>query len=341
MAEIRSYLGIRHLRSEPTVHVLKYQGGKLKTSGRGVTFWFMPLSTSIAEIPVDTRDLPFLVHARSKDFQDVTVQGSIGYRITSPELTASVVDFSIDLRFGVYLKEPLEQIASFITGQCQQVAVGLLLQHELRVVLEDGLATLRDTLDTAVRSNAAISSMGIEIQEICVTAVRPTPELEKAFCTPTREHIQQQADEAMFQRRALAVEKERAIAENELQTQIELSRKEQTLIDQQGQNDRRRAEEKAVAEKIAVEAKADATRVGAEAQSERIRLVEGARVAAEKDRIDAYRNMAPSVLLGLAAQELAQKLTKIEHVSITPDMLAGGLSRILELAGSKGNGAKR
>ena len=49
-----------------------------------------------------------------------------------------------------------------------------------------------------------------------VAAVAPTSEMEKALQQPTREAIQQDADEATFRRRALAVEKERAIAENEL-----------------------------------------------------------------------------------------------------------------------------
>ena len=39
-----------------------------------------------------------------------------------------------------------------------------------------------------------------------VAAVAPTAEMEKALQQPTREAIQQNADEATFQRRALAVE---------------------------------------------------------------------------------------------------------------------------------------
>ena len=57
---------------------------------------------------------------------------------------------------------------------------------------------------------------------------------------PTREAIQQAADEATFQRRAQAVEKERAIQENELQNKIELARREEQLIAQKGQHLRTR-----------------------------------------------------------------------------------------------------
>ncbi|MCL2778241.1 MAG: hypothetical protein FWD73_09570 [Polyangiaceae bacterium] len=57
--------------------------------------------------------------------------------------------------------------------------------------------------------------------------IRPKSEMEKAMEAPIRECIQQEADEAAFARRALAVEKERAIKENELKNQIELAKRDE------------------------------------------------------------------------------------------------------------------
>ena len=71
---------------------------------------------------------------------------------------------------------------------------------------------------------------------------RRSPSVERALQTPTRERVQQEADRATFERRALAVERERAIAENELQNQIELARREEQLVAQRGANERRRAD---------------------------------------------------------------------------------------------------
>lgn len=58
--------------------------------------------------------------------------------------------------------------------------------------------------------------MGLEIVPIRVAALAPNPELSRALQAPTFESLQQKADEATFSRRALAVDAERAIAENEL-----------------------------------------------------------------------------------------------------------------------------
>ncbi|TXN48010.1 band 7 protein, partial [Methylobacterium sp. WL18] len=54
-------------------------------------------------------------------------------------------------------------------------------------------------------------------------------------------------------------------------------------------------------------------------------LVEGARAEAEQQRAAIYRDMPPAVLLGLAAREFAGKLDTIEHLNVTPDLLAAAL----------------
>ncbi len=335
MAQLTRFPWIRHLRSEPTAHVLRYQKGELTQSGRGLSFWFLPMTSAVAEVPVDTRELPFLVHGISADFQPVAVQGEVHYRVADPELLGGLVDFSIDLDQGAYLKEPLNQLSSLLVGQCQQIVVERLAEQRVRDLLSAGPTTLKQALAEGMLTNEAISEMGIEVHSVRVSSIRPSSELQKALQTPTRERLQQEADQATFERRAVAVEKERAIAENELKNQIELARREKGLIAEQGQNARHRAEEEAAAEVIRVDALARSTRVEAEADAERIRIVDGAQVVAEGDRIDVYRELAPAVIIGLAARELAGKLDHIEHLNITPDLLSAGLNNLLQLGNDK------
>ena len=83
MAEITNFGIFRHLRADASSHILTYQGAKLVREGRGLSFTFMPHHVSIAEIPIDDRELPILFHGRSADFQDVTAQG------VSPPMTGS------------------------------------------------------------------------------------------------------------------------------------------------------------------------------------------------------------------------------------------------------------
>ena len=129
MAEIRNYGLFRHFRSSPAMFVLRYRRGKRVASGPGLTFWFLPLSASMAEVPLDDRELPFAFHGRSSDFQDVTTQGVITYRVAEPLELAAHVDFTVDSSSGSYEAQPLE----IPSGQSS----GLKIHGELCVAHDD------------------------------------------------------------------------------------------------------------------------------------------------------------------------------------------------------------
>jgi hypothetical protein len=73
-------------------------------------------------VPVDDRELSILFHGRSSDFQDVTAQCVVAYRILDPATLATRVDFTIDLASGAYLRQPLEKIALLLTELSHQHA---------------------------------------------------------------------------------------------------------------------------------------------------------------------------------------------------------------------------
>ncbi len=335
MAEIRSFGLVRHLRSEPNTHILKFKRGKLSRSERGAALWFFPMSTGVAAVPVDDRELTFLFHSRSEDFQDVTTQGVITYRLADPQLAAARIDFSIDLSTGAHRKQPLEKVASLLTELAQQFSWSYVVKTPVRELLKTGQKQVREDIIAGFEGEGGMSDLGIEIVAVRVSSIKPSADLEKALETRMRERIQQEADEAVFERRALAVEKERAIAENELQNQIELATREQKLIVQEGLNEKRRTIENTEAQKIAAVSKAERTTIDATARAEGIRLVEGARVGSERERIAIYRDLSASATMGLAARELAANLHKIEHLSLSPDMLGSSLHKLMNLGADR------
>jgi regulator of protease activity HflC (stomatin/prohibitin superfamily) len=330
MAAIGSLLFWRHVRADPTAHVLHFSSGKLARSGRGLSFWFFPLWSTLAEIPCDDRDQAFLFHARSQDFQEVTAQGAIAYRVANPEALASRVDFSIDPATGLHKQSPLEHLAGLLTQLAQQLAWEYLAKTPLRELLSQGVEQVRDRIREGLLNDPALGALGLEVVSVRVSSVAPTAELEKALQAPTREAIQQESDEATFQRRALAVEKERAIQENELQNQIELAKREEQLIAQRGQNELRRAREEAESKKVESLAHAERTRLGAETEAAGIELVERARVGSERERIEIYRDLPTSVLMGLAARELAGKLQRIDHLNLSPESFGPLLTNLIQ-----------
>jgi regulator of protease activity HflC (stomatin/prohibitin superfamily) len=329
MAEIGKYLILNHLRSEPISHILYYRKGKLVKSGPGIAFWFDPFSAAIAEIPIDDRDQSFLFNGWTADYQQVAAQGSITFRITDPELLAKRVDFSIDLNLGLYKREPLEKLASLVSQLAQQYALEYIESMPLRTVLREGIEEIRNRINVGLSGSEELSNLGIEIVTTRISRVSPSSEMEKALQAPARESIQQEADQAIFERRALAVEKERAIAENELQNQIELAKREETLIEQKGINEKRRAMEEAEARKISAIAEAKRIKLESAAKADSITMIEAAQNKAEKEKMEIFKDMPISVLYALAAQALASNLPAIEHLNLSPDALGPILTNFL------------
>ncbi len=339
MADITRRLGWRHLRGAPTAHVRHHRNGTLVHDGPGLSFWYRALTAALSEVPVDDRELAMTFHARTSDFQDVTVQATVTYRIGDPALAAERLDFSIDPDTGAWRGAPLEQLGTLLTETAQQHALDVLARTPLATALVDGVAAVRERVAAGLTAEPRLPATGIEVVAVRVVALRPEPEVERALRTPARELIQQDADRATYERRAVAVERERAIAENELASRIELARREERLVDQQGINARREAEERAAADAVRADAEAARTvRLAdaeaarsvrlAKAEAEGAREVGEARAQAQAAWLRVHGDVDVATLHALTGTRLAENLPRIDSVTVSPDVLTGLLARL-------------
>ncbi|MGX4734481.1 SPFH domain-containing protein [Kitasatospora griseola] len=339
MADITRRFGFRHLRSAPTSHIRHLRGGQLAHEGVGLAFWFRPLTAAISEVPADDRELAMMFHARTADFQDLAVQATVTYRISDPAIAATRMDFGIDPDTGAWRAEPLAQLATLLTETAQQHALQLIARTPLADTLVDGVTAVRERISEGLAAEPRLGEIGLTVLAVRVTAVRPEAELERALRTPAREQVQQEADRATYERRAVAVERERAIAENELASQIELARREEELVAQQGTNARRGAEQKAAADAVRTDAEAsrrtrlavaeaEAAGTLAAQQAEAARAMGEAKAAAEAAWLTAHQQVGPEILQALALIRLAEHLPRIDSITLTPDVLTGLLTRL-------------
>ncbi|MEV5952521.1 SPFH domain-containing protein [Streptomyces sp. NPDC051987] len=361
MADITRRLGWRHLRGAPTAHVRHHRGGKLVHDGPGLSFWFRALTAAVSEVPVDDRELAMTFHARTADFQDVAVQATVTYRVGDPAVAAARLDFSIDPDTGVWRGTPLEQLGTLLTETAQQHALDALARTPLAQALVDGVVVVRERIAAGLAAEPRLPATGIEVVAVRVMALRPEPEVERALRTPAREQIQQEADRATYERRAVAVERERAIAENELASQIELARREERLVEQRGTNARREAEEHAAADSVRAAAEATRTvklaeaeaarsvklaeaeaarslKLGeaeaartvrlARAEAEGAREVGAARAEAQAAWLAAHADVDVATLHALTGTRLAENLPRIDSVTVSPDVLTGLLAKL-------------
>ena len=323
MAQIRRYPFRSQLRAETSSYIQHFRKGERKRAGLGLSFWFDPNGASITEIPMDDRELSFMIKSQSSDYQDLAVQGSVNWRVENAEILGKRVDYTIDLRDGLPISKPEDQIRSVIIDLVREFSDTYIKNSGVRALLESGLAPLQAAINSGFAGNPTLPGMGLEIVSVRVAALTPSPELSRALQAPTFESLQQKADEATFNRRALAVDAERAIAENELSNQIELASRRKDLIAREDENARSVAQAEVAAKRIKGEADANAKILGAEAEAKRIRAVEQAAADMEKARMAAISDVPPAVMFALAAQEFAAKVQKIDSLNVSPDMLAG------------------
>jgi regulator of protease activity HflC (stomatin/prohibitin superfamily) len=329
MAHITRRPFVSHYRGTGTAHVVHLRRGNVAHQGVGQAFWFRPLGTVLAEVPVDDRELPLVFRGRTADFQEAAVQGSVTYRFADPLKASRRLDFGLDPATGVAQGTPLDQVAGLLTELAQQHALSLLASLPLAEALAEGPAAVRARIVEGLSGDPRLAETGLEIVDTRIVAVLPEAEVERALRAPARELIQQQADRAGFERRAEAVNRERAIAENELQNRIELATREEQLVARLGANERRKAQEAAEAAKIKATADAERMRIAAAAKAEQTRELGEAEAASAAATMRVYEGQDPRILLAIAAQSLAGSLPSIGSLNLTPDLLSSALGALM------------
>src|SRR5690606_18430124 len=87
--------GIRYYKADSSTYVIKTSGGTVHSKGKGLSFFYMQATSSIAAIPVSVQEAPFIFNLQTADFQAVRIQGQISFRIVNPDKIADVLNFNL------------------------------------------------------------------------------------------------------------------------------------------------------------------------------------------------------------------------------------------------------
>lgn len=321
-----------HFKGSPLAYTLRHKKGGVVSEGQGLSFYFRDINTSVSEVPVDDQELSFIFKGRSTDYQEVTVQGTVTYRIEHPRTAAARINFTVDLATGAWAEDPLSNLESMITQLCQQYSLDYLADTGVEDALSHGAVDLREIIAQRLGEDQALADTGLQVVSVRVASVRPSPEVEKALQTPRFMEIGKDEDQATYDRRASAVEQEAKISKNEQQNKIALAEQRAQLIAKDADNARtenentlaiQQTQTEALAERRRIEAESQAAQIvtAAEAQATATAATEGARNAAEKVRMEIFANMDNTTLFALAAQALGNNLHSVGAVNITPDLL--------------------
>ncbi len=310
-------LGLRYLKVPPTTYVQKFAGGKLQREGAGLSFFYFGPTTEIVLVPVGSTDCPFVFNEVTNDFQDATIQGQLTYRIKSPKRVAEILDFSVHSN-GTYRSDDPGLLGERLTNSAQIRARGFTQRHSLRELLVKSDALVSEVF-AGLQKSETVEMLGVEILDLSIISIKPSPEMARALQAEAREELLRKADEAVFTRRNAAVDQERAIKENELQTEIAVEQKRRLVRETQMAADIAVEEQKEVLvqHRIANERKEAETRAYA-LQT----ILEPLRDADWKTLMAAMGGSDPRLNIALAFRELAENASKIGELNISPDLLA-------------------
>lgn len=314
--------GLRYLQAPPTTHVLQFRHGNVVRQGPGLSFLYFAPTSVIVQVPLASTDVPFVFNEVTQDFQDATIQGELTFRVVNPVELASLLDFSIDQQ-GRYRTDDPTKLHDRLIRAAQILTRSFTQGRPLRELLVSS-NELVDQVLSGLRELPLLSSHGVEVLGFSVLSIKATPEMAKALQAEAREKMLQQADEAVYARRNMAVELERQIKENELNTEIAVEQKtrqvrearlqaeialeeERTaLVDQQVENQRKEAQARAEALESVLEP----------LQSVDWRTL----MAAQSGGLD------PKQLVAMAFRDMADNAQKIGNLNISPDLLSSLLA---------------
>lgn len=344
--------GFKFVKTQPTTWLMAFRGGKVVQQGAGLSIWYFAPTTTLVAVPVGSRTDPFIFEKTTADFQAVTVQGHVSYRIADAEKTAALLNFALKRDGASYESKDPEKLTERLTAAAQ-----ILVQQALQSVsLTDairGQAKLAEGVVTGLRRNAELAALGIEVLGVAILAVKPTPETSRALEAKAREAILREADDAVYARRNAAVENERAIKQSELDTEVAVEQKKRTIRETQMEAEasvRRRKNELRQADmdaevqleerrKSFVQINAQNIRTTAEAEAHRVAAVVDALKSADPRMVQALAatGMQPSQLIAQAFTGIAEKAERIGQLNLSPDLLQ---TLLAEKAGTEAARAK-
>jgi hypothetical protein len=341
---------VRFARFEPNRYVFRYLGAKIVKEGAGLSFFYLVPTTSILVVPIGSEDAPFMLSEISSDFQELTLQGQITYRVSDPARAAKMLNYAIDTQRFTYLSDDPQKLPERLINLALVVLKGTVQHMRLKEALVSADELARKA-GRALAEHEMVKTLGVEILGLSVAAIKPTPGTAKALEAETREEILKESDQAIFLRRNYAVEQERIIRESELNTEIAVENKNREIRETRMETERlaMKKEQEMAEERLAfqvqqeernqalVDLTARNARAEADAKAYALKAVMGVyeQTNPEVLKMLTYAGLDSGRLLAHAFQGIAEQAEKIGNLNITPDLLNAIMKNASEKAAKK------
>ncbi|MEK8127299.1 SPFH domain-containing protein [Paenibacillus filicis] len=333
--------GFHFVKFQPSDYVMQVKNGRIVKEGVGLSFYYYAPTTSVVVVPVSSIDVPFMFEEMTNDFQTVTVQGQVTYRIVDYHKTTQILNYTYNLRTNSYHSDDPGKLSQRVIHIVKVQTKKPLEKMPLKEAVQSS-EQLAQRITREVAEHPELEKLGIELMGLSILAILPNKETMRALEAQAREEILRQADDALYIRRNASIDQERRVKENELNTELAVEAKKKQIREAQLEAERvmKQKKNEIEAEQLRFNTELEAKKrewIGlttankkAEADAKAYELaavmksLEG--IAPSVLQTMANMDMKPDKLIAIAFQELAGKAEKIGQLTITPDLLQGLLT---------------
>src|SRR5215510_12505706 len=152
---------LAYTKNPPTTYVIHYQNGRVRREGPGLAFWYFRPSSTIVAVPLASRDVPFAFSEVTADFQPVTLQGQLTYRVADPKRLAGLLDFSVR-GSGQFISDDPEKVPDRLVQTAQILARAVVQRLTLREALVSSDTIVAEVV-SSLREAEPVQMLGVEI----------------------------------------------------------------------------------------------------------------------------------------------------------------------------------
>ncbi len=236
-------------RAGATGHVFLLKSGRVEDKGIAYSGLIGP-ATTVAVVPSVPQIIDFVVEARTKDNQVISVSGNLKVTLKA-EMAVKNFDFTVNVKDGAYTNMweralqalVTEQVFSPIRDKAKEILIAEALSSHM--VFEDAVKAKVST------ENNPLAHKGVLFDSSSIAAIEALDEeVDEAIGAQERQKMLTEADRAVHQRRLKASANDRAVATYEAKTKLGLEKERGLLLEEQGKNDVKRSEDEAKATEI-------------------------------------------------------------------------------------------
>ncbi|MBF0538451.1 MAG: membrane protease subunit, stomatin/prohibitin [Nitrospirae bacterium] len=221
--------GVRYIKGDAMTYVIHYKKGQIKREGEGLSFFYYGPNSSIVMVDLGSNDVAFNILVPTMDYQGVTIEGNIVYRVERPRQLVQLLDFTVDHK-GRYKKKGYEKLHLRLIHEAQTSALTFVQGLTVKGAMHSP-RMMEEVILEGLRNSKMLGLLGVAVLGVSVFSIKPSSDVESALRTQALEALHQDTMQVIYDGKVFDVEQKRKVQESELTSEIALDEKKKEVAE--------------------------------------------------------------------------------------------------------------